>query len=130
VAGRATSTSGTAIRQRLGVPVRREGGTVRHFGMRNRTCRRGYKDAVAGPVCSLTHPLGACGSQDTSLQSASASMRFGRISEANKATRTTSHALTKIMLAMTSVVQCTPNSTRENATAATANAASTHASLW
>ena len=32
------------------------------------------------------------------------------------------------MLAMTSVVQCTPNSTREKPTAATANVANTHAS--
>jgi len=55
-------------------------------------------------------------------------MRFGRISEANIAKRDTSQAPTKMMLAMTSVVQCTPNSTRENATAATANAARTHAS--
>lgn len=72
---------------------------------------------------ALTDP----GSPGTPHQRGSAFMCSGRTSEANRTKRSSSHTPTKIMLAMTSVVQCTPNSTRENATPPTASAPITHA---
>ena len=37
--------------------------SIRHFGDTESHVSEGciYKDAVAGPACSLTHPFGACG---------------------------------------------------------------------